>query len=376
MITRNQAVFIGVFLLVLSASVFWLAYRSYDNHPDLAAPPPTGWYGSEDQHYYLVMARELSRGHLKTYHFGLGYPLLGAPFVPFLPADPFLIPNLTVTVWTAVSTFLIAWVLSARAVVGLAAALALFPLTPLIWYLVVPWNSTAVLFCTQMILLIVSSGAVRGGGSRFSSGLEAGLLGGGLAWIFAARYVDVLWLLPLAGWWLGRRPRNGKVIGVFLAVFGMGVGLILLTHRIYFGSMLRTPYAFHRVADQDWRVYRPAKIPASLWGVFVDRSRPGGAAGALLWSMPVLWFVPLGIKRFKRAAGGGAALSLGFGFLAALLFYGAHPAFSGWHRRYGAIHYLKMWFPILTVLGTLGMAETAAWLRRELVKSGRGGRGK
>lgn len=67
-----------VIVAVVSAAAFWLAYQNYPNHPDLTLAKPSGWYRSEDQHYYLVIAQELATKRLKTYHFGLGYPILGA----------------------------------------------------------------------------------------------------------------------------------------------------------------------------------------------------------------------------------------------------------------------------------------------------------
>jgi len=334
---EKEAVLSGIAVAVLAVAAFGFAYRLYDNSPDLSSVDATGWYRSEDQHYYRRMARELSQLRLETYHFGLGYPVLGALFFRILPADPYLVPNTLITVWVVVSTFLIGTRLTDRPAVGIAASVLLLIATPLIWDLILPWNSTIVIFWTQLVLMVTFF--------KKPSNLNAAVIGMALGWIFAARYIDILWLLPLIFVWLRESKdvflRHGVVL---LATAAVLIVPILVSHYYYFQSPFATPYVTHRVNDQSFSVYRPRKIGESLVGVFITGTE-SGFQKPLIVSMPILWFVPLGIRRFIDRVGTLKSLALALGFGGTLLFYGAHPAFSGWHLRYGALHYIKIWFP-------------------------------
>lgn len=149
-------------------------------------------------------------------------------------------------------------------------------------------------------------------------------------------------------------------------IFLIGISLVLVSHQMYFSRPWLTPYAFHRVNDQDLKVYNLTKIPGSLWGVFWQGSDHPAAPKPLLISMPILWLMPFGLRRLVDKIGRAKVVALATGFMAVLMFYGAHPAFSGWHLRYGASHYLKIWFPLLTLAGTLGLLEIVGCSRKIL----------
>ena len=100
-----------------SAEVLWVAiaaivwyFVSYVSHPAMPGNVVNywmGWFGWYDQGKYLESAKALSDLSLTpdTYFYPLGYPLLGAFFVRFLPRHAFLVPNLLCTVFIVLTFY-------------------------------------------------------------------------------------------------------------------------------------------------------------------------------------------------------------------------------------------------------------------------------
>jgi hypothetical protein len=121
-------------------------------------PGAPAWMGWFDQGEYYAGARAIVAGHPSESHYWLGYPLLGAPFVRWLPFHPFLFANMAAALVVAGSFYA-----ACRRFVGTIEAVLLLAVlvcaNSLFWKysLVIPWNNipaVAVLFGGVAFLLL------------------------------------------------------------------------------------------------------------------------------------------------------------------------------------------------------------------------------
>src|SRR6478736_207312 len=141
----------SVVLLALVAGLYTWAYQHHPLNPgSVAVAQRAGWWSWSDQYKYLQSAEALAAGKIApdTYHYPLGYPALGAPFVRWLPVHPFFVPDLLLVLataacwWRLVRRWLPATAALLVAIVFLDTHRDLIELT-----MVVPWNTLVTQFC-------------------------------------------------------------------------------------------------------------------------------------------------------------------------------------------------------------------------------------
>ena len=343
-----------------------------------------GWYGMwYDQYHYGQMARALARFDLPgtawdeeagvpasgsptftsvaSYAYGLGYPILAAPFVWLgFGGDPYVILN---GLLFALSAFLALRI--GRQVVSepaaVVAVIALVTAAPFVRYFVIP-NSTSV---TVVAVLAATWMLVAPRPTRADIALAASTA----ALCAAARYVDGAWpALLLGGSVLLRRPKAVRTALLTGGTLLVTVLLVALTHRLAFGSILETPYHFHNDGlDTSDVAYSLGRIPSSFIGVFFSGQRKelfgvDPIIRAAPWMLLAPWGL-IGLWRDRHPLRGPLAVAAAVAALAtaqycAWLFGGIA------NLRLFNIRFYHSWFALYAVLA-------AAALERALVRPDR-----
>ncbi len=154
----------GLLLLTLLGGLYtW----NYVQHPLNPGPGPvearSGWWSWADQYKYLQATGALAAGRItkETYHYPLGYSALGVPFVRWLPAHPYYVPDLMLVLataamwWRLARRWLPATVALLLAGVFIATHGELLRLT-----MIVPWNTlpTQLTLLAGMVVLLDTHG--------------------------------------------------------------------------------------------------------------------------------------------------------------------------------------------------------------------------
>jgi len=244
---------------------------------------PLGWWGWSDQAFTLESARALIRLNFSPAHhwYPLGYPILGAPFVRWSPAHPFVLVNLGCLL-AAFAGFV---AFARRASVTSGWATLIFVGTAgsraamMQW--VVPWNTTPV---AALIWLLLATVAGQQAGRH-----RPGLIGLMAAAIPLCRPTDALVALLCAAVALASRPSRqdaGRMALGGAAVLIPYAGL----HVAIYGVHL-SPYMTHS-----------AEIGFSLYGLgwkastlLLDPSAWYLDGVGLLRAAPYLALVPAGM---------------------------------------------------------------------------------
>jgi hypothetical protein len=351
-----------------AAAFFAYRYTVEPSRPGVAFPQ--GWFGYFDQSQYLLMAHDLSEFALPANHFlyGIGYPLVAVPFLWLgLEYDPWLIFNGFAFVFAAVATYVVAGRLFGRLAAGIAGFGLVFA-TPLVAYCLTPWNSTVSLVALAGILLL--------GTSPSPARWHPYAIGALVAWAFAARYVDVLWLGAIgavAALHSRSRPADWRPLvaaGASAAVLAVP---IFIAHWVAFDSPFTTPYSLHAGAentttDEQLGAYDLGKAPRSAFGMFVSPYLLGGKAPGSPLLADMFWTL---------AAIPGAVIALRSGryrvlltvvivaWIAASVFYLSFRATGAGAIQYGTLHYFKMWWPVATILAGGALAALARLADRD-----------
>jgi hypothetical protein len=340
-------------LLALAAVFFVFRWMVDPSRPGAAYV--YGWYGWFDQSSYLREAQFLARGKAipaDQFIYGPGYPLLAAPFAraqdigwPF--HDPFFIPNLAAWLLTIATTFLIGRRLYGQ-LVAVASVLTLIVGTRLVNFVVVPWNTTAVLAALMMTLLVALARNLRW--------WHAAILGIAVALAYSARYVDALWIGGIAVTILiaRRAPRNPARVAAGLLAGGLLIALpTLYLQWKAFGSPFETTYTYHRLVGRS--VFRLGDVWPNAVRLFVNGRAGANWGGPLLSSMFLLVFAPIGLVQTIRASSGARRLLIAGTVAcsaAAVVFYLSYDYTAG--VQFGSAHFLKMWFPLWNLCGVWG----------------------
>lgn len=336
----------GWALLGALAVVYAVAYFSHPLFPGHGAGAvANGWWTWTDQQRYLREAGAIARGALgaDTYFYPVGYPVLGALFVRWLPANPFFVPDLLLVLAAAAAWWRIVtrWLGTVEAL-GVMAAFALTHHAVLADTVVVPWNTLA----TQAALLAGVAATLELAGPR-----RVRVLAGLAAATYVVRPVDAAAFGPLlvfatwqAGTWRARIGSGATGLGILaLAVAGVAG----LNHTV-FGAW-RTPYEVGATQTIGFFGY-----PASykFFWLFVDM-RPlfDEAAPALLWRFPWLFLAGPGAVWWVRREGKAAGAALAAVAVSAGLYVNYNDLLPSDLYRFNLIHYLVWWFPLLFALG-------------------------
>ncbi len=315
--------------LALAIGLAATAFAAYARHISLARPGVTthlGFYRGFDQGSYLRTARILARWHLPAryfdYEYGLGYPILGAPFIWLgMRADPFAVVDAVAFGASVSLTFVLGLRVTALRsrvrpeLIAIGAALVLAVSSPLLTLASSPWNSNVVVPQRRRLLLF--------GGSAF--------------------------LLVLT--------------------------LVLLSQQYTFGSFLTTPYHFHHrtsgaVArnDQSLGEYRISAIPKHFVGTFITGKQNGvrEPGDPILRQFPLLLLAPIGAWSLLRARARRRSVWLGAiaGSLIGSLFYLSFVAGGAGDLAFGNARYWAPWYPLWALCSVLGLAVSLSWLSK------------
>lgn len=208
------------FLVTMYAIVAYLAWPTR---------PWTDWY---DQSYYLRMTRELSQGYLSSssYRYGLGYPLLAAPFYNIFGNDSLFIPNLVALAGTIYFSYLLFRSITNNVVAKIAVLLLIFATTLTSYYII--WFSHGIVIFS---LMLVSYLAIKSLSQRnlFITGFLIG-------YSFFTRYFDIIVFLPIVFYVIWRARMKGLILMV-AGVLPM-IAATFYSHLVVFGDLLMTPY--------------------------------------------------------------------------------------------------------------------------------------
>lgn len=354
--------------ILLALLAFGAAFFAYRYSVDLQRPgqaTPEGWWGFNDQRFYLTEAQhlgELGGIPADAFNYGPGYPFLAAPFAgigtygwPF--DDPFLPVDAAVWLVTLAATYLVGRRLGGEAV-GVGAALAVVLATPLILFMTIPWNTTAVLLAVDAAMLVALSRRLRW--------WHGAVLGLAVGLAYSSRYVDAAWVgiaaLAVLAARGALRPRPAPAAWAALAGLVAGAGPALLLQWSAFGDPFETPYG-HRSAITG-REFDVGDIPShfaqSFLSPFHFGDPPGERSVPLLAMMFLILLVPVGVWLALRGAGVARRwLTIGFAgaSLVATLFYCAYFFTANNGIQFGSQHFFKAWFPLWALAGTLAVVE-------------------
>lgn len=358
----------GTWLVVVYATIqFFYAYWTNPRNPLLRLGIDAGWYDGPDQAAYLRLAESFARGVLPSpMHYPPGYPLLGTPFVALTPLDPFVIPNLILFVCTLVLTFRLACKFLAPELSLLA--LVLLSQDDLFLYcFVMPWNNTVTTLCLVVLLSFVAMPPRQ-------SYLAAATVGLCLAWSLAARYGDVLLLVPPAMVALFRLASTWKERLILAIIGGLAaIPLVLWVgwlHYTIFGSPFITPYVLHhsRITGYDSQSMDSRSltyIGTHIFSLFVnplvfDRAVQFAPVIPSVWHRSLLsyYFVVLFagigfwfIQQQQRLL----VVSFGASLALALLYFGSFWSTSPHDIKFLALRFFLPWQPMLVCAGVAGL---------------------
>jgi len=384
---RARSVLLVVF--ALSSALHLYSWYVHPDRPSLTDDVVTGWYGgASDQINYAREARALANGQLPGiywdydrwqpkagappglviphYAYGLGYPMLGVPFIKLgLKRDPFLVPDMI-----AFGLIICMALLLARRFMSGVAALVFVGLlavaSPVLPFTVMPWNATITTIAILASLLFATSDR-----RDWKTGAALGLA---LSLCYAARFTDVLW--PAAIVAAGALPRRrdevkgslavGAVVCVMLAITYVAVGW---TQQVVFGNFFTNPYHYHlhngnrgdSLAD-----FRFGQIPRAFTEVFVTAAagprRVQEPHTSVVRAFPWVVAAPFGLAvlirrrhRHLRALLVAAAASL-----VASALYLAYWSGTGADLENNNLRFFVPWFPFWGLLAAVALVSLVA----------------
>jgi hypothetical protein len=370
--------------LALAIGLAATAFAAYARHISLARPGVTthlGFYRGFDQGSYLRTARILARWHLPAryfdYEYGLGYPILGAPFIWLgMRGDPFAVVDAVAFGASVSLTFILGLRVTALRspvrpeLIAIGAALVLAVSSPLLTLASSPWNSNVVVPLGLLVLVLTTS-------TRELSRARCAAIGLAIGWILATRYLDAVYLgIPaLAVAVRSTSPQRRRLLLFGGSAFVLVLTLVLLSQQYTFGSFLTTPYHFHHrtsgsVArnDQSLGEYRISAIPKHFVGTFITGKQNGvrEPGDPILRQFPLLLLAPIGAWSLLRARARRRSVWFGAiaGSLIGSLFYLSFVAGGAGDLAFGNARYWAPWYPLWALCSVLGLAVSLSWLSR------------
>ncbi len=353
-----------VALAVLLVGAALAAYARYLSPYRPGVTTPLGFNGFYDQSEYLKTAKILSHFHLPSrpdqYRFGLGYPIIGVPFLWMgFHVDPFAPVDVITYGATAALTFVLGTRLPmlrtqpARIAAGLAAAAIATVASPLLELNTSPINTSITVPLTLLVLVIATS-------AHEVSYRRAIGIGVALGWIFAARYADIAFAgTPIIALLILRtRPERRRLVLGGGAALSVIVALVLFTHLRAFGNPFITPYHYHLrpggTNDQSLAQFHLPKVPTNFLGTFVTGTLNGKRLprDPILRQFPLLWLAPVGaiVVARQRFRDRGLWATMMVTSVVASVFYLAFVAGGPDDLLFSNPRYWAAWYPLWSVL--------------------------
>lgn len=194
---------------------------------------------------------------------------------------------------------------------------------------------------------------------------------------FLARYVDGAWLMAIALVAIVLTVPRGRTRIVALAAAVLAALLVALPNlwvaTRYYGDPLRTPYAsraFGGGTEQGLDAYSLRRVPESATGELISpylfgKGQPGSDLLEDMWW--VVFLVPgsVVLARGDPRRRAIVLVTLGASLVATVFYLNFHGSGAG-VVKFGALHYLKMWWPVWGILAAAGfvwIAQGAAAVR-------------
>lgn len=314
---------------------------------------PKGWTGYNDQHAYLKLAHTLANFDWKqfphTFLYGLGYPIVAVPFLWLgFSRDPFMLFDLFAFVFAVYATYK-AGKHFLSPVGGMLAGFALAFATPLVTYVVQPWNTTVCLVTVSAILLVATA--------KKTNWRHFLLLGVLVGWVFAARYIDAafLGLLALAALYRGSYMELLKRLVFFVLGLCVFVIPVLYAQNAVFGSPFKTPYTKHTEkgksgSDQNLTSYSISQVPKEATATLVGPRAIGpskdlynrGLLVNMFWTLAAIPGAVILYRKSKQKLFIGTLIVFTLGVA---VFYLSFRGVSLVAIKYGLLHYFKMLWP-------------------------------
>jgi hypothetical protein len=296
----------------------------------------------------------------ENYFYGIGYPILGAIFYKIYPTNPFLVPNLFLYVITMLLYYRIAEAYLNKEL-ALIALLLMMLGTQITDFFVVPWNNISSLVGIGVLIYI----AIVVDKINIWHSVVVGLV---IGWVFAARYVDAIFLFPIAGFIFFKAIRNNgyheaKYFIISAIILLMIVGVVLHTHKMVFSSYFKTPYHKHTSMTNGGDQFSSAafqlkRAPDHLYSIIVNPHQ-FHHIGYLKFNTPMLgysFFFVFSLPGFilqtfdKKDSLSGILFG---SMVIAFIFYGSFSATRASDLKYNCLRYFSMWYPVMTIMGVL-----------------------
>lgn len=350
--------------VLISLAVFLYSYFTHHFLPEKVFEK--GWFGWWDQSRYLLMAQDLAGLELVTEHYlyGIGYPALGALFYKLYPTNPFFPSNVILYVLVAALTYKTARVWLDEKL-SLLVIILLVLGTQFTEFFVVPWNNAVSAVGLAFLLYLAFAKQEIG----IAHSVIVGIV---LGWVFSARYVDVLFLLPISAYILlrGGVRRNAVMILVSAVVALIILVAVLYTHSYAFGSVFKTPYTLHVQAgghdDQSLAAYRLTRVPDHLYSIFINPYQFHGLRFGRL-NTPLLgysFFFLFSFSGLLHSLSGRlrTPVLIVFGSMfASAVFYGSFTGTRASDLKYNCLRYFLMWYPVMATMSVLAISKFTAF---------------
>lgn len=394
-ILDNKLFLLSLFTVIFYISVSLNGGFSTGNPRNVLGDEITTWFlGGWDQSCNYRMVKQIVSwewfpgGYKGGYYYPLGYPILASFFHLLYPDNPFLLVNLGVLL---ISILLFHKVLRQflNPLVVLAILLLLFSQTPInnlsknfSNILLFPWNNNIAILSSFVFLYLLISKEKISTILFFLAGICYGVL-------FASRYGDILYFLPLAIGIIikGESLRNLKSIVLKGLIFSGGVLLIiiptLISHKLSYGNYLSTYNDFNSIGPEstffpalfDIKVHFFKFLELFLFP-YLGSIEYNHRLSGFLSSMPYVLFLFLGIHSFYKLYSKETICILLF-LLFNYIFFTSTGATTAEHLKYGCFRYFTPMIPFLIFFSFYGLKtwlEKSTFLekRRNVIVSGTG----
>ena len=336
---------VALFLVACVAFGYSAAYFSHPLFPGFdESGPARGWLTWTDQNRYLVESLAIVQLRLDaaSYFYPIGYPLLGAVFVKWMPNNPFFVPDLVFIV----AASMVWWQLARRwlnPTVALVTGLVfVFTHSWLVKQtMVVPWNTIPTLFTLlagiEIVLERSDQRAVR----------WLAFLG---AVTYIIRPIDAVAFTPLLIFATLRLPtwRARLISGATgLAIVGAAV-IAIGCFNLWLVGQWQTVYEL--VSTRTIGFFSYPTSYKLFWLLVDGRPLLGEVDAALFFRYPWLFLgIPAVFSLIRKEGPAGIAVFAAMA-LNALLYLNYNDLLPSDIYRFTLIHYLTWIFPLLFLL--------------------------
>lgn len=367
----SKDIFVIISFALLYFLIVWLSNGFSSPYPKnaLGEEISTWFLSGWDQSCYYKMTEQIAsgqwfpKGYSSGYRYGLGYPLLASLFYPIYNSNPFLILNLiffiaiallfkktTEPYFSSIAVFAITFLLLTQTPISNLSKR--FMLTG-----IVPWTNIIAVFVSSFFLYLLFGLKELNKYIYLFGGIAYGLL-------FASRYGDILYFLPLAIGLISRDVKsnvnfynNLKQVFINGLIFSLGALLLmiptLVSHKVFYGDYWTT--YLHYAINGPKTTFFPAlfDVKVHLYKFlelfiypYLGTTRSVYRISGILASMPFVLLFLLGIYKFYKRQPLSTLLCLLF-VSANFVFFTATGATSAKHIKYQCLRYFAPMIPFL-----------------------------